>query len=73
MHRPLGVAGASFQSGLKAQGAYPGEFARGVSGSKIPDYWAAAVSTPDRKTLWLLGRTPTMDKVLYDHWTRAFG
>ena len=35
-----------------------------------PDYSAAAVGSPDRKTLWLLSRTPTMDAVLYDKWTR---
>ncbi len=34
-----------------------------------PDYAAAAVGSPDRKTLWLLSRTPTMDAALYDKWT----
>jgi len=35
-----------------------------------PDYSAAAVGSPDRKTLWLLSRTSTMDAAVYDEWTR---
>ena len=36
-----------------------------------PDYSAAAVGSPNRKTLWFLSRTPTMDPTLYDEWVRS--
>ena len=36
-----------------------------------PDYSAAAVGSPDRKTLWFLCRSTTMDVKLYEEWTRS--